>query len=271
MRSETVPPPSATCPGEGSPRGGSLSSAHTAWKEAGVPPRPDRRHDPELILRVNREYHDVEGSAYDERHDEIFIEEVARWQGVGRELLEGKPERLEVLDVGTGTGFVPLQVARFLKPGDRFVCSDISARILECCERAVGRAGPRCALEFVQVDGRRYPFEGGRFDLVTLNSVVHHLPEFAPFFREIDRILRPGGRIAIAHEPNRRFYGHPLLWRSSRILTALLQPWQGAVAAMRTLRIDRALKALRLHALLRRATHQARGRRVRAEVRSHEE
>jgi ubiquinone/menaquinone biosynthesis C-methylase UbiE len=49
------------------------------------------------------------------------------------------------------------------------------------------------------------PFRDGSFDMVTANMVVEHLDKPATQFREISRILKPGG-VFIFHTPNRRGY-----------------------------------------------------------------
>jgi ubiquinone/menaquinone biosynthesis C-methylase UbiE len=52
------------------------------------------------------------------------------------------------------------------------------------------------------------PFKDGHFDLVTANMVVEHLAEPAIQFREINRVLKPGG-IFLFHTPNAA--GYPTL------------------------------------------------------------
>jgi SAM-dependent methyltransferase len=45
------------------------------------------------------------------------------------------------------------------------------------------------------------PFQDGSFDLITCNMVVEHLPAPLPIFREMARVLAPGGRLMV-HTPN---------------------------------------------------------------------
>jgi ubiquinone/menaquinone biosynthesis C-methylase UbiE len=49
------------------------------------------------------------------------------------------------------------------------------------------------------------PFGDASFDLITCNMVVEHLPEPLPVFREMARVLAPGGRMMV-HTPNTRNY-----------------------------------------------------------------
>jgi len=49
------------------------------------------------------------------------------------------------------------------------------------------------------------PFPDASFDLITCNMVVEHLPEPLPVFRELARVLAPGGRMMV-HTPNTHNY-----------------------------------------------------------------
>jgi SAM-dependent methyltransferase len=50
---------------------------------------------------------------------------------------------------------------------------------------------------FVQGEIERMPFSGEAFTLVTLNAVVEHLRDPGAAFREIHRVLEPGGRLLV--------------------------------------------------------------------------
>jgi ubiquinone/menaquinone biosynthesis C-methylase UbiE len=63
----------------------------------------------------------------------------------------------------------------------------------------------RSLTERVAGDASRLPFRDEMFDLVTANMVVEHLADPASQFREIARVLRPGGRF-VFHTPNARGY-----------------------------------------------------------------
>ncbi len=69
-------------------------------------------------------------------------------------------------------------------------------------------------------DASYLPFAKGAFDLVTANMVVEHLANPLEQFREVRRVLRPGGRF-VFHTPNRR--GH------ATILARLMPEWLKAL------------------------------------------
>jgi SAM-dependent methyltransferase len=54
-------------------------------------------------------------------------------------------------------------------------------------------------------DLRSLPFRDGTFDLIVMSTVAEHLTEPEPVFRELARVLRPGGRLLVL-TPNRWHY-----------------------------------------------------------------
>src|SRR5687767_4412561 len=107
-------------------------------------------YPPELVLRVNEIFHDLEGREYENRHPEIFKGESARWQQIGRHFLNSvRNHPFRLLDVGSGTGFVPLQLGPFLKESDGVVCSDLSAEMLRVCQQNLSAVGIPCRREFL--------------------------------------------------------------------------------------------------------------------------
>jgi SAM-dependent methyltransferase len=53
-------------------------------------------------------------------------------------------------------------------------------------------------------DAEALPFADGEFDLVIGHAVLHHIPDLDLAFREILRVLRPGGRFVFCGEPTQR-------------------------------------------------------------------
>ena len=47
--------------------------------------------------------------------------------------------------------------------------------------------------------------------MLTVNSFLHHVYDYRAVLREIDRVLKPGGYLVLAHEPNREFFRSPLI------------------------------------------------------------
>lgn len=155
-----------------------------------------------LILRLNEIYHDLENRAYDGKHPDISDEEVPRWRRLGGEMLAGPRGAKDILDLGTGTGFVPLRLLEFLLPADRLTVADLSAEMLAACRANLEAAGAPCPIRTLKLDGERIDLPDASQDVVTVNAVMHHLADPALLCGEIRRVLRPGGSVLIGHEPN---------------------------------------------------------------------
>lgn len=105
----------------------------------------------------------------------------------GLDAIKPRPER--VLDLGCGTGAGTLFLAReFPAAGIRGV--DLSGEMIETAQAKIG-LDPDARVSFKVGDASDLPFGDDSFDLVTqVNMPV--------FFREIARVLRPGGCVVIA-------------------------------------------------------------------------
>lgn len=93
-----------------------------------------------------------------------------------------------VLDACCGTGDFAIEAER---RGGRVVGLDFSDRMLERARRKSG------TIEWVRGDALAPPFADGEFDAVTVGFGVRNLEDLERGLRELGRVLRPGGRIAV--------------------------------------------------------------------------
>jgi ubiquinone/menaquinone biosynthesis C-methylase UbiE len=103
---------------------------------------------------------------------------------------------LTILDVGTGTARIPIEMAK-RSPRLRIIAVDLSAEMLKLARVNVDSAGVSHQVEVQLVDAKRMPFPDGTFDAVVSNSIVHHIPDPASFFHEVRRLVKPHGRIFV--------------------------------------------------------------------------
>lgn len=93
-----------------------------------------------------------------------------------------------VLDACCGTGDLAVEAERH---GGRVVGLDFSEPMLERARRKSG------AIEWVQGDALALPFGDGEFDAATVGFGVRNLADLEGGLRELARVLRPGGKLAV--------------------------------------------------------------------------
>ncbi len=112
--------------------------------------------------------------------------EVARiLEGVG---LAGK----RVLDVGCGLGGIDVLLAREHRAG-HVVGIDIEAPLIARARQLVAEAGLSHRITLELVSPGPFPHEADSFDVVFTKDSIIHVPDKTAFYREVLRVLRPGG------------------------------------------------------------------------------
>ena len=110
----------------------------------------------------------------------------------------GVPTGGRVLDVGTGPGFVAVEVARLLRgTGVQVVGMDLSQAMLTLAAEYAAEEGLAAELTWRQGDAVAMPFADGEFDLVVCSDSLHHWSAPVAVFDEIARVLKPGGACVI--------------------------------------------------------------------------
>jgi demethylmenaquinone methyltransferase/2-methoxy-6-polyprenyl-1,4-benzoquinol methylase len=100
-----------------------------------------------------------------------------------------------VLDVATGTAAVAIELVR--RTGCRVVGLDQSREMLEAGHRRVDAAGLGERIELVEGSAERLPFENESFDALTFTYLLRYVAEPLATMRELTRVVRPGGTIAM--------------------------------------------------------------------------
>ena len=101
-----------------------------------------------------------------------------------------------VLDVGTGTAQIPLELCRQVL-NVQVTAVDMAAHMLEVGRANVRRAGFEDRIRLEQADAKQLPYGAGSFGAVISNSIVHHIPEPAGVLAEMVRMVKPGGVLLI--------------------------------------------------------------------------
>lgn len=99
------------------------------------------------------------------------------------------------LDVGTGTGDLAIALARVSSPDARVVGVDFTPEMLEIGRAKLDRLGLSERVELLQGDGERLAFPDNTFDACCSAFVVRNLADLPQGFREMLRVVKPGGRV----------------------------------------------------------------------------
>jgi ubiquinone/menaquinone biosynthesis C-methylase UbiE len=104
------------------------------------------------------------------------------------------PQRgpLDALDIGSGTGFLSLELAT---RGHRVTGVDFAPAMLALARQKAAERG--AAIRFEEADAEQLPFAAGSFDLAVSRHLLWTLPHPEAAIDEWLRVLRPGGRLVV--------------------------------------------------------------------------
>ncbi len=141
---------------------------------------------------------ELEARDYDAMdHREVNRRFVADFQGAAADNpLVGAPPAYEVLDLGTGTAQIPIELCR-QDARARVVAVDLAAEMLRLARENVARSGLAGRIVLERTDAKRLPHADARFAAVISNSIVHHVPEPRAVLAEAVRVVAPGGLLFV--------------------------------------------------------------------------
>jgi ubiquinone/menaquinone biosynthesis C-methylase UbiE len=148
------------------------------------------------------------------RYQETMDQELRGFLGLGyeefaRRLIEtvSIDEVDAVLDVATGTAFIPRKLAETAGAGNRIVGLDITLAMLEHGRKMIETAGSSLRIQLVCASAMAMPLAAGIFDVVICGFGTHHM-DVPQMISEVSRVLKTGGSLVIAD------VGASAFWRS---------------------------------------------------------
>jgi ubiquinone/menaquinone biosynthesis C-methylase UbiE len=101
-----------------------------------------------------------------------------------------------MLEVGPGTGYYSLPMARWLGPSGQLDVLDIQQEMLDhTLRRAASEGIANIAAE--RADAREMPYPDDTFDAAYLVTVLGEIPDQDAALRELGRVVKPNGRIVV--------------------------------------------------------------------------
>jgi len=154
----------------------------------------DNRQSPDFAGQVNRMFDRVAGR-YDALNSVMTAGLHHRWRERAA-ARTGLGPGDAALDVCCGTGDMALELAGLVAPAGHVVGCDFSEPMLDLArEKAAERSA--AGVRFEWADALELPYDGERFDAVTVGFGVRNLADLDRGLREMARVLKPGGRAVI--------------------------------------------------------------------------
>ena len=123
-----------------------------------------------------------------------------------------KGQSLRILDVGCGTGFMTLELARM---GHEVVGIDSNAKIIRVARRTMKtdpHSKDRSGLRYEVADFNEWTDTLGSYDVILFSRVLHDLPHPRQILSKAHRLLRKGGRLVCLEYAYDRFDRRTAIW-----------------------------------------------------------
>lgn len=127
--------------------------------------------------------------------------------------IAGQEPCSRVLDLATGSGDVAFALRKKLPAGTEIVGLDFCPPMLEQAKEKRDRLGlDEERNQFIEGDCMELRFDDGSFDLVTIAFGLRNLPDRARALNEMNRVLKPGGRLIVLEFSQPYFWFRPFYY-----------------------------------------------------------
>lgn len=185
---------------------GAMSGEGRAWletegQEMGKSQEEGRVHfgyrlvTPHEKSRLVRRHFDAVAPKYDFMNTLLSLGAHLLWKRRTLKALELRPGDL-VLDLCGGTGDMALLAVREVGPSGQVVLYDINRAMMEKARAKLLRSRTWQRIRLVEGDAQLVALRGGLFDAAIVAFGIRNLTHMEEGFREMFRVLRPGGAMA---------------------------------------------------------------------------
>ena len=143
-----------------------------------------------------------------------------------------------VLDIGTGSGLLAVELAKAKGCHFDIVAIDISENMIKRAIENARQAGVENNIKFLVSTAAALPFADKSFDCVMSYASLHHWLEPVAVFNEVERVVKASGGFII--RDNKRVYQNPfwksIIWIVSRFMNKRhRENWPKAILASYTI------------------------------------
>ena len=103
----------------------------------------------------------------------------------------------KILDLGCGRGLETIDAAKLVGDTGQVIGLDITSNMLVAAEENAQKQDIK-NISFILGDIENLPFENQNFDAVMSNCVINHARDKSKVYREINRVLRDGGKLVVS-------------------------------------------------------------------------
>jgi len=155
-----------------------------------------------------------------------------------RKVLRRGTKSGRVLDIGTGSGWLAIELAKAKGCHFDIVALDISENMIKKARENARRSGVENKIRFLVSTAAALPFPDSSFDLVISYASLHHWLKPVTVFDEVARVTREAGHAII--RDNKRVYQNPvwraIIWFISRFMNKRhRENWPKALLASYTI------------------------------------
>jgi ubiquinone/menaquinone biosynthesis C-methylase UbiE len=151
-----------------------------------------------VLFRILKKRHPLPAPAFAGR---FLDSDFRRWLQPPDKIIErsGIKPGMMVMELGCGSGAFTTFVAREVGETGKVYAVDIQPAMLQQLERKLAKAENQDIrnIELKQASAYELPFEDGTVDLVYMVTVLQEIPDRGRALREVNRVLKPGGILAV--------------------------------------------------------------------------
>jgi len=139
--------------------------------------------------------HEPGSKEFFEEHKEVYYDDVFAGEFEANRFLPDDLSESKCLDLGCGVGFWTIEIQK-QRPAKSFYSADLTEAAIETTKQRLEIYELHSELSVQNAEQLQY--EDNSFDFVNCQGVIHHTVNPENAFREIGRVLRPGGKASLS-------------------------------------------------------------------------